>query len=67
MVNAADVFRLVAETNWDYAEPEFLESHQSGTPTPMNFSFAGVNPCAEEPLPAGGSRASSAASTWQTS
>lgn len=59
MVNAADVFRLVAETNWDYAEPGALFWDRicqwnllSNT---KEFEFAGVNPCAEEPLPAGGS------------
>ncbi len=59
MVNAADVFHLLAETNWDYAEPGALFWDRicswnllSNT---KEFSFAGVNPCAEEPLPAGGS------------
>ena len=59
LVNAADVFRLVAETNWDYAEPgalfwDRIKSWNLLAHTP-EFSFAGVNPCAEEPLPAGGS------------
>ena len=59
LVNAADVFRLVAETNWDYAEPgalfwDRIKSWNLLANTP-EFSFAGVNPCAEEPLPAGGS------------
>lgn len=70
MVNAADVFRLVAETNWDYAEPGalFWDRIKSWNllANTDEFSFAGVNPCAEEPLPPA-VRASSAASTWQTS
>lgn len=59
LVEAADVFRLIAETNWDYAEPgalfwDRITSWNLLANTPV-FSFAGVNPCAEEPLPAGGS------------
>lgn len=59
MVSAADVFRLVAETNWDYAEPGALFWDRicqwNLLANTKEFSFAGVNPCAEEPLPAGGS------------
>ena len=44
-VNARELFRRIAETNWDYAEPGALFWDR----------VAGVNPCAEEPLPAGGS------------
>ncbi len=58
-VNARDLFHRIAEVNWDYAEPGALFWDRvkgwnllSHTP---EFSFAGVNPCAEEPLPAGGS------------
>lgn len=58
-VNARELFRHIAEVNWDYAEPGALFWDRvkgwnllSNTP---EFSFAGVNPCAEEPLPAGGS------------
>lgn len=58
-VNARDMFRHIAETNWDYGEPGALFWDRvrtwnllSGT---KEFSYAGVNPCAEEPLPAGGS------------
>ena len=52
----------LAENNWDYAEPGILfwdnineynllsEYIKAG-----EFEYAGVNPCAEEPLPAGGS------------
>lgn len=58
-VNARDLFRRITETNWDYAEPGALfwdrvESWNLLCNT-KEFSYAGVNPCAEEPLPAGGS------------
>lgn len=59
VVDARELFHRIAEVNWDYAEPGalFWDRVQnwnllSNTP---DFSFAGVNPCAEEPLPAGGS------------
>ena len=58
-VKAKELFHLMAQVNWDYAEPgmlfwdrikkwNFLANTES-------FEFAGTNPCAEEPLPAGGS------------
>ncbi len=59
LVNAEDVFRLVAETNWDYAEPGALFWDRicdwNLLANTKEFTYAGVNPCAEEPLPAGGS------------
>ena len=59
MVKAADVFHLLAETNWDYAEPGALFWDRICSwnllANTKEFTFAGVNPCAEEPLPAGGS------------
>ena len=59
MVQAADVFHLLAETNWDYAEPGALFwdriRNWNLLANTKEFSFSGVNPCAEEPLPAGGS------------
>ena len=59
LVNAADVFHLVAETNWDYGEPGALFwdriSSWNLLANTKEFTFSGVNPCAEEPLPAGGS------------
>ena len=58
-IMARDLFHHLAETNWDYAEPGALFWDRirewnllSNT---KSFSYAGVNPCAEEPLPAGGS------------
>lgn len=55
---ARDIFKLLAKRNWESAEPGILYwdtinnynlIHNTG------FRYAGVNPCAEEPLPAGGS------------
>lgn len=58
-VNARELFRRIAETNWDYAEPGALFWDRiTGWNLLSNtedFVYAGVNPCAEEPLPAGGS------------
>lgn len=58
-VNAYDLFRRICEMNNDYAEPGMLfwdriESY-SLLSNDGEFQYAGVNPCAEEPLPAGGS------------
>lgn len=58
-VNARELFRRIAETNWDFAEPGALFWDRiTGWNLLSNtedFAYAGVNPCAEEPLPAGGS------------
>lgn len=58
-VNAREIFHKIAEMNWDMAEPGILYWDRirdwnllSKNP---DFEYAGVNPCAEEPLPAGGS------------
>lgn len=58
-IEAYPIFRKLAEMNWDYAEPGILFWDRiknwnllSNNP---EFEYAGVNPCAEEPLPAGGS------------
>ena len=58
-VNARELFRRITETNWDYAEPGALFwdriTSWINLSNTKEFSYAGVNPCAEEPLPAGGS------------
>lgn len=58
-VDARELFHHIAETNWDYAEPGALfwdrVSSWNLLTNTKEFSYAGVNPCAEEPLPAGGS------------
>ena len=58
-VKAKELFYKIVESNWDMGEPgmlfwdtisdwNFLSGYD-------NFEYAGTNPCAEEPLPAGGS------------
>ena len=58
-VKAKQIFQLLAKRNWEMAEPGILYwdriANYNMLNTDSNFSFAGVNPCAEEPLPAGGS------------
>lgn len=58
-VEAYPIFRKLAQMNWNYAEPGILfwDRITSWNLLSNNkeFSYAGVNPCAEEPLPAGGS------------
>ncbi len=48
-VKAKDIFRLLCETNWDYAEPGLLfwDRMTGGNLQSENdeFSYAGVNPC----------------------
>lgn len=58
-IKARELFRKMCEMNWDYAEPGMLfwdriQSWNLLSEDP-NFEYAGTNPCAEEPLPAGGS------------
>ncbi|MDD7756563.1 MAG: adenosylcobalamin-dependent ribonucleoside-diphosphate reductase [Clostridiales bacterium] len=59
IVKAKDIFRLLCENNWNWAEPGILYwdtiSDWNLLSTNKEFKYAGVNPCAEEPLPAGGS------------
>jgi ribonucleoside-diphosphate reductase alpha chain len=58
-VDAHKLFMKLITNNWDYAEPGILfwdnieKNHLLSED--KNFKYAGVNPCAEEPLPAGGS------------
>lgn len=58
-VKARDLFNLICEQNWNYAEPGVLFwdriSQYSLLGNNPEFKYAGTNPCAEEPLPAGGS------------
>ena len=58
-VKAKDIFKLLAQRNWEMAEPGILYwdniTNYNMLNTNSEFKYAGVNPCAEEPLPAGGS------------
>lgn len=58
-VNAYDLFMKLVRNNWDYAEPGMLFwdniSKYHLLSEDKEFKHDGVNPCAEEPLPAGGS------------
>ncbi len=58
MVKAKEIFNLIARQNWDMAEPGILFWDTISNYNLLQnsgFEYAGVNPCAEEPLPAGGS------------
>lgn len=59
IVKARDIMRLIAQVNWDYGEPGMLFwdtiKRCNLLSNTSEFEYAGVNPCAEEPLPAGGS------------
>ena len=56
---ARDLLKLLAKRNWEWAEPGLLYWDRIANYNMLNnddnFAYAGVNPCAEEPLPAGGS------------
>ena len=58
-INARKLFHKICEMNWDYAEPGMLFwdriENWNLLSEDENFQYAGTNPCAEEPLPAGGS------------
>lgn len=58
-VRAKDLFRKLAKNNWNMAEPGILYTNRINSWHLMSededFEFAGVNPCAEETLPAFGS------------
>ena len=58
-VDAYSVFHKLCEMNWDYAEPGMLFwdriENYNLLSEDDSFHYAGTNPCAEEPLPAGGS------------
>ncbi len=59
VVKAKQLFRLLSKNNWSMAEPGILFwdriENYSLLSEDENFHYAGVNPCAEEPLPEGGS------------
>ena len=56
---ARDLLKLLAKRNWEWAEPGLLYwdrvTEYNMLDNDEKFNYAGVNPCAEEPLPAGGS------------
>ena len=58
-VDAYSLFHKLCEMNWDYAEPGMLFWDRIENWNLLScddeFHYAGTNPCAEEPLPAGGS------------
>lgn len=58
-VDAREMFRTLAKNNWNMAEPGILFQDKINSWHLMSeddtFAYAGVNPCAEEPLPAFGS------------
>lgn len=58
-VKAKDIFLKLCKNNWDYAEPGILYwdkiTNYNLLQYDEEFKYEGVNPCAEEPLPAGGS------------
>ena len=58
-VEAKDLFKKLAKNNWSVAEPGILYTNRINSWHLMSedktFEFVGVNPCAEEPLPAHGS------------
>ena len=58
-IKAREIFDKFCYMNWDYAEPAFLfwdnVTSYNLLSEDENFEYAGVNPCAEEPLPSGGS------------
>lgn len=59
IIKARELFRKMCEMNWDYAEPGMLFWDRIESWNLLSeddsFHYAGTNPCAEEPLPAGGS------------
>ena len=59
IVRAKDIFHKICKNNWDFAEPGILFwdniTNWNLLSNNNEFEYAGVNPCAEEPLPAGGS------------
>ena len=58
-LNASEFFEKLCHANWDYGEPGCLYwdriSQWNLLSEFPDYTYAGTNPCAEEPLPAGGS------------
>lgn len=58
-IDAYEMFHKMCEMNWDYAEPGMLFWDRINNWNLLScddeFEYAGTNPCAEEPLPVGGS------------
>ncbi len=58
-LDAYDFFKKLCYTNWDFGEPGCLYWDRISSWNLLsefpNYEYAGTNPCAEEPLPAGGS------------
>ena len=57
-IKAKEVLQLLALRNWEMGEPGILywdRISKYNMLSNTDFEYAGVNPCAEEPLPAGGS------------
>lgn len=58
-IDAYEMFHKMCEMNWDYAEPGMLFWDRINNWNLLScddeFEYTGTNPCAEEPLPAGGS------------
>lgn len=58
-IKARELFDKFCYMNWDYGEPAFLFWDRVKSYSLLSeddaFEYAGVNPCAEEPLPSGGS------------
>ena len=54
-VDAYKIFEKLCKNNWDYAEPGMLFWDRIETWNLLSedgdFKYAGINPCAEEPLP----------------
>lgn len=59
VARAVDIFNKLCQNNWNWAEPGILfwDRIENWNLLSNNdeFHYAGTNPCAEEPLPAGGS------------
>ena len=57
-IKAKELFMKLAKNNWDYGEPGILYwdriKYWNLMSENKDFEYAGVNPCAEEPLPNGG-------------